>query len=230
MKKVLTVMTVVVLSMALSISAFAVGFVGSATAEQAPTIVGGGTTSGDSEGGSSLVIVPVAGADESDLTDEQKEELKSVYDQISKGEMEFPEEVGKELGDNAAVKDVFYLDGELAEGETTEVTLDAGIGADEKVVVAVLVDGKWVTVPAVNNGDGTITLTMDVLGTVAIFVEGEEPVVEEPTVEEPTAEEEPTATEEAKGGFPVVPVVGGVAILAIILWFLAKRKKDEEEN
>ena len=229
MKKVLTVMTVVVLSMALSISAFAVGFVGSATAEQAPTIVGGGTTSGDSEGGSGLVVVPVAGADKSDLTDEQKEELKSVYDQISKGEMEFPEEVGKELGDNAAVKDVFYLDGELEEGETTEVTLDAGIGADEKVVVAVLVDGEWVTVPAVNNGDGTITLTMDVLGTVAIFVEGEEPVVEEPTVEEPT-EEEPTATEEAKGGFPVVPVIGGIAILAIIFFLLAKRKKDEEEK
>lgn len=229
MKKVLTVMTVVVLSMALSISAFAVGFVGSATAEQAPTIVGGGTTSGDSEGGSGLVVVPVAGADKSDLTEEQKEELKSVYDQISKGEMEFPEEVGKELGDNAAVKDVFYLDGELEEGETTEVTLDAGIGADEKVVVAVLVDGEWVTVPAVNNGDGTITLTMDVLGTVAIFVEGEEPVVEEPTVEEPT-EEEPTATEEAKGGFPVVPVIGGIAILAIIFFLLAKRKKDEEEK
>ena len=228
MRKVLTVMTVVVLSMVLSLNAFAVGFVGSATAEQAPTIVGDETTGNDSEGGSGLVIVPVAGADESDLTEEQKEELKSVYDKMSKGEMTYPEEVGKDLGDNAVVKDVFFLDGELAEGETTEVTLDAGVKAGEKVVVAVLVDGEWVTVPAVNNGDGTITLTLDALGTIAIFVEGEEPVVEEPKEEEPVVEE-PAATEEAEGGFPVVPVVGGVGILAIILWFLAKRKKDENK-
>lgn len=228
MRKVLTVLAVVVLSMALSLNAFAVGFVGSATAEQAPTIVGGETTDGDSEGGSGLVVVPVAGADESDLTEEQKEELKSAYDQLSKGEMTYPEEVGKTLGDNAAVKDLFYLDGELTEGETTEVTLDAGVAAGEKVVVAVLVDGEWVTVPAVNNGDGTITLTLDTLGTIAIFVEGEEPKAEEPVVEEPTVEE-PAGTEEAEGGFPVVPVVGGVGILAIIFWLLAKRKKEDKE-
>jgi len=223
MKKVLTIITVLVLSMMLSVQAFAVtGFVGSATANQAPAIVEG-------EG---LEVVPVAGADESSLTEEQKQELKEVFDAIAGGSMTFDEilsELQDVLGDNFAVQDLFYITGELGEDGTTEVTLETGFAAGDKVVAAMLVNGKWEIIKDfVVNADGTVTMLLDKLGIISFFVAGEETEVTEPTATEEPTVTEPTDTE-PESGFPVVPVVIGAGILAFIFFLLFKRKKDDEE-
>lgn len=237
MKKLLSIITVLVLSVVLSVQAFAVtGFVGSATAEQAPTIVESEKTEEEKADGESLSVVPVAGVDTSSLTEEQKQELKDVFDAIENGTMTFEEiisELTSVLGDNFAVKDLFYLAGELGKDGTAEVTLKTGFGADDNFVVAMLVNGKWEIIKDfINNGDGTITLLLDKLGVVAFFVEGEEPAATETT--EPTATEEPTTAEptetEPTSGFPVGPVVIGAGIIALILFLLFKRKKDDEEE
>ena len=49
------------------------------------------------------------------------------------------------------------------EGYTLELTFDLGVGANVDVVVMSYVDGRWVEVKAVNNGDGTVTY--EVVGT-----------------------------------------------------------------
>ncbi len=187
MKKIIaSVLLSAVMLFALAMPAFATvdgEFVDSVTGEQAPGITGPVTgTTGSGEGVSfgegDLRITPVTDKDQ--LPEEDKNALEDVLEGLEDGTIDIPEEVKEELGDDAVVKDLFdvtpvsdELKDHLDNGGDVTFTLDANVGPDEEVAVASWVDGEWVMAKnVVNNGDGTITVTMDKICPVAVFVEG----------------------------------------------------------
>lgn len=116
-----------------------------------------------------------------DISQEARDELLDVYDQLSDGSMKLPMEnndyVVRELVDVSFTETcVNGGDGhkeKLAEdGTTVTITFDMGVDADTEVVVMVYVDGKWVPAEEVkNNGDGTVDVTFEDICPVAFCVE-----------------------------------------------------------
>lgn len=138
-----------------------------------------------------IVIVPVSQADTSkELTAEEAATLKDLYADLSKKGVKLSEQcpdltdlVKKQLGDgktadNLVVRDLFHvgatceeLPAYLVGGKTLKLTLGSTVAKDEKVFAMLYKDGKWVALEnTVNNGDNTITVTIDKFGPVAIMV------------------------------------------------------------
>jgi len=178
MKKLLTVLTTVALVAAMAMPAFAVGYVDSVTASGAPTISGGtigNIVGSDGNKGEDIkddhvVITPAAGT-----TDQ---ELKDAYDGLASGSANISSDLGKQLGNNFTATEVFNIEpstsgshlGEIAPGESLEFTFSVGIDPHTNMVAACLVDGQWVSaVSTKNNGDGTVTVVLPEMGTVAFF-------------------------------------------------------------
>lgn len=151
----------------------------------------------------SLVITSVSDAKagkKTDKNDEQltkhekeiQQDLKKVHDDLEKGKLEIPyEEVGLKAekmvvrdlfsisfhpGDKHSKDDVHYEE-VLAEEDThLRMTLDLGVGKNDKVYIMVYAEdatGKkvWQKMEVVNNGDGTVTVEFDTLGVVAVCIE-----------------------------------------------------------
>lgn len=80
--------------------------------------------------------------------------------------------------DDLVIRDLFDVsitDPELKalveiDGNKLELTYNLGIGADEFITAMVYVDGKWVVVETVNNGDGTVTCLFEDVCPVAFVV------------------------------------------------------------
>ena len=115
-----------------------------------------------------------------DIPADAKALLQKVHDELSNGTMELPyEKFGDELKNKKMViRDLFdaslicqeHPEMLAVEGNTMDVTFDLGINNGVDTYVMAYVDGVWVTVPSVNNGDGTITCTFEELCPVAISV------------------------------------------------------------
>lgn len=151
----------------------------------------------------SLVITSVSDAKagkQTDKKDEQltkhekeiQQDLKKVHDDLQKGKMEIPytdmglkaeKMVVRDLfsisfhpGDKHSKDDVHYEEALAEEDTHLLMTLDLGVGKNDKVYIMVYAEdetGKkvWQKMEVVNNGDGTITVEFDVLGVVAVCVE-----------------------------------------------------------
>lgn len=114
--------------------------------------------------GACLVITPVSEANTSkDIPEDAKQELLDVYEQLGSGEMTLPydESINPE---DMVIRDLFDLSflceehpEMLDNGDRFKVTFDLGVSAGDTVVCMVYVDGQWVPVEMVNNGDGTVT-------------------------------------------------------------------------
>ncbi len=176
MKRVLSLVIVMTLCISLLASfAFASDFVPSIGDKDHPEIVpvGGdvvgqivapdGTVVDDVETGC-LVVTPVSEANSStEIPEEARETLLDVYEQLSNGSMELPYDSSVNP-DEMVIRDLFDLSflcqehpQMLADGNTLKVTFDLGVSAGETVVAMVYVDGQWVNVELINNGDGTVT-------------------------------------------------------------------------
>lgn len=151
----------------------------------------------------SLVITSVSDAKAGKLTnknDEQltkhekeiQQDLKKVHDDMEKGKLEIPyEEVGLKAekmvvrdlfsisfhpGDKHSKDDVHYEEALAEEDTHLRMTLDLGVGKNDKVYIMVYAmdaTGKkvWQKMEVINNGDGTVTVEFDVLGVVAVCIE-----------------------------------------------------------
>ena len=138
-----------------------------------------------------VVVTPVAEADTSDkISDADAAILKTVYEELRKDGVKLSEKcaaltalVQEKLGENKTADDLVVRDlfdvsvvcGELetllGEDGALKLTFKSTVAKGEAVFAMVYVDGRWEPVKdAVNNNDGTITLTFTKLCPVAIMV------------------------------------------------------------
>ena len=266
MKKITALFISVMMVVALAIPVFAEGaYMDSITAKPAPEIVGEGDVIGDvidngnDEGdihSGDIIITPYVDKDE--LDDEARANLDEAFSRIRSGNMDYPKGMEDILGGKPVAKDLFDVDvidedllKDIEVGKEIRFTLNIGIGAGEPVVVASFVDGEWImATETINNGDGTITVTLSKIGTIGVFVKGEETV--EPT--EPTATPEPgepVGSDDVGEGecilchgfFPYLgaaPFISGLCIICFVIIVVVvatvayiiyrNTKKDEDEE
>jgi hypothetical protein len=133
--------------------------------------------------GDCLVITTVTEAREktTDITQEARDLLQEVYEDLKSGEMELPldeDYVVRELVD-VSWKESTCIEPEhghkewLEEEDTTlTVTFDLGVDPDADVIVMIWLDGEWVMAEEViNNGDGTVTVVFQDICPVVFAVE-----------------------------------------------------------
>lgn len=130
-----------------------------------------------------LVITTIAEALEdvpTGIPDDAEELLEYVYEELLADRMELPFENPDEMAIIHLVDASFLCDGAAdytdhegmlePEGICLEMTFDLGVRADVPVTVMCYVDGKWVEVPTVNNGDGTVTCVFEKICPIAFAV------------------------------------------------------------
>lgn len=138
-----------------------------------------------------LVVTSIQEALEgtTDIPEDALELLLQVYEELLSGEMELPvDEDGYVILDLA---DVSWLPDCTEEhdheewlenfGTTLDITFDLGIAIEDEVLVFVFVDGEWVEVETINNGDGTVTCIFEEICPVAFTVREGEEVAPPPT-------------------------------------------------
>lgn len=267
MKRVISLITVLVLCFALAVPAFAteVDFVPSITAKPAPGIDVSVNEDGDAvievknAAGElvytttvdSVIVTAVSEVynkiEELLISEEAAESLKEAYEALTAVDAKLSEvipelkDVFEGLGlpfdgvDSLVVTDLFdlsILNDELAsflgqDNHTLDITFNANVPKNNMVFAATYNDGSWqLTENAVNNGDGTVTVTFRHFCPVAILTapfveaEAEEPTEAAPDAAAPEAAPEAAAPEQsAEGGFAwwwIIVVVAAVVIVAVI--------------
>lgn len=238
MRRVICLITALVLCLALACPAFAAEneFVPSISYKDHPGVVPypGGYTGRliDGEGElidyvteNCLIITPVAKAKESTTIPEKAREiLLDVYAKLNDGSMTIPyDKVDSSIDpDVMVIRDLFDVSivcdkYQVNDDQHLEITFDLGVAPDVDVTVMVYADGEWHSaVNVVNNGDGTVTVTLDRVGTVAFSVPGSSIVVPAP------------GTGDADMGrvifYGIVCAVSFVALIALLA-FGAKRRR-----
>ncbi len=190
MKRILSVVVALMMLGAMSINAFALGFVPSIEVKTAPDVVPymedgkeiiGKIVDADGkvlsiEEHDCIVVTPVADAydKESGIKEEVRNALISSYEDIKKNGTKVLEGL---VDKGLAVRDMFAVSSECpdllkylpVEGNTLDLKFDLKIGKDEKIQAVTYVNGAWKKLPVVNNGDGTVTATLEDLGVVAFL-------------------------------------------------------------
>lgn len=111
-----------------------------------------------------LVVTPVSEANTStEIPEDARDTLLDVYEQLSNGSMELPYDSSVNP-DDMVIRDLFDLSflceehpEMLENGNTLKLTFDMGVSAGDTVVAMVYVNGQWIPVELINNGDGTVT-------------------------------------------------------------------------
>ncbi len=197
MKKLVSVLTAGLVAVSMAIPAFAAegtGFVPSATLDTSPEVKAGTTVTIDgteysfeefSEAGITVVVTPYAekhNAPSADLT----AKLESAYAALAEGgTITFVDDAAKtaydavvkkaaDAGNKPVASDLFDVtvmkDNVIVAPENVKLTL-AVSNADEIAFAMHNTGDHWEVVEFVNNGDGTVTITLGSLSPVAFFVE-----------------------------------------------------------
>ena len=186
MKKVVSIALMMALCLALAIPAFAAGegFVPSIGYKDHPEVIkvfevlDDGTVI-DTWPTDALIIVPISDVlnkTDKELTADEKKMFEDLYNDLLSGDETIPYPDGDS---NKVIRDFFFakLIGEerIKELEKDDIyisiTFDVGIGPDEEITVMRYNDGEWLPATSVvNNGDGTITVILDILGVIAFSV------------------------------------------------------------
>ncbi|HNX15292.1 MAG TPA: hypothetical protein PK854_10730 [Oscillospiraceae bacterium] len=201
LKKVVSILAVILLIPCLAFAAAASTFTQSVQAKDAPKLVsnksGSSTVYGellDKDGkptsqitdGGKIVITPLSQADSSDP--DIKNSLKSAYNKI-KDAVSLSSLINgladaiNKLDPDFSVKDlvgrdlfnITAKDSQITENNKLRVTFDLGISASDPVIIAMCNGDSWHTLDpknVVNNGNGTVTVTFSEAGTVLVIVEG----------------------------------------------------------
>lgn len=199
MKKIVCIATMLVLCFALAcpVMAAETEFVPSIDAKNHPEVIGDVlVVNEDGETVATLdtdciVLVAVSEIDSSTLlTDAEKALFKDVFSKLSDGSMTIPYPDGNS---NKVVRDLFIVKVVCDDGHAEEVakedvfvnlTLKNGVGKDEKIVAMVYSvaaqtrsgssGNGWTAAESVkNNGNGTVTVSLEHTGIVALAVPGE---------------------------------------------------------
>lgn len=125
-----------------------------------------------------LVITPVSEAETSaEIPADAKELLLEVYQKLSDGSMTLPGDedlIIRDLFDASLICDDDHREQLAQEGACIELTFDLDIPAREDVVIMYYLDGTWYPAESVvNNGDGTVTCSLENLCPIAIAVSEE---------------------------------------------------------
>lgn len=189
MKKTLCILVCLLMCISLVVPAFADTFVPSISYKDHPDA--DDFEMCDSNGnqiapveGKTLVITSVQDAQkgtDTGISDENREELVDVYQQLENGTMKLPYEGNAE---GMVIRDLFDVsiygnDAQQEElkkdGVCMKLTLDLGIARGVTPVVMVYADGKWTPAESVvNNGNGTVTVVLEDLGIIAVSVKSGE--------------------------------------------------------
>lgn len=195
MKRIISLLTAMVMCAALVCPVFAENFVPSIDNKDGPgienAVIDGGDSSGEDISGSLIVSSIIDAIEEAtNIDQETRDQLLELYKKLDEGSMELPlteEESGyviRELvdishvsGGDATAEEEFHQ--WLAQvGNTITITFDMGVKGTTDVSAFVWVDGTWIRVEnVVNNGDGTVTCVFEDIGPVAFCVD---PGAEEP--------------------------------------------------
>ena len=181
-----------------------------------------------------LVSSSVAKIEESEkLTADEKTLLRNVYNKITSGEMKLPyEKVESVKEQTMVIRDLIYITirdvSPLSDSDVVEVTLlsnektrweisfNLGVEANTNVVAMTYNNNEWTPAhKVVNNGDGTVTCTLDNLGVLALSVPA---VVNVPA--EPTPAPDYTIW--------IIAGAAAAVVLVIIIVIATRKKKDEE--
>ncbi len=183
MKKIVTMLTVVVMLLTFSVQALAVQFVPSIEYKGAPELVTktedgkeivGKIVDADgkllaTEDPDCVIIIPVADA-------AGNEALTNAYAALKdKGVEVFGDAVESDM----VVRDLFAVTTECKDmqellpvaGNTIALSFDLNLGKKDSIVAMICVNDTWKKLPVVNNGDGTVTVTFEELGVVAFLTE-----------------------------------------------------------
>ncbi len=180
-----------------------------------------------------IVVTPVSKADTSeDISKENAAELKQLYADLSEDGVKLSQKcpelntlVKDALGENKTaddlvVRDLFHistkcgdLDTYMDENGFVKVTIKSTIAKGESVFAMMYVDGAWKVIEAVNNQDGTITLSLKEWGTLAIMVPA-------------AVESDDTQTGESSNMVLWV-VLMGAALIVMVLSVAAYRRSAE---
>ncbi len=155
MKKLLSLMLALVMIASLATVVFA-DFVPSISEKPAPELVDDDL---DCDHNDPITVTPVSDPDASD-------ELKEAYERLESGEDELPTDIS-----NPVIRDLFEIEGNCEDAENAEeldITIDAGVDPDQPIDVFGYVNGAWRKLPSKNNGDGTITVTINGFGIIAL--------------------------------------------------------------
>lgn len=106
--------------------------------------------------------------------------LEQVYQELLNDNMELPYENSEDMAIIQLVDATFLCAGATdgidheamiePEGIYLELTFDLGVGANVDVEVMCYVDGQWVKVQTINNGDGTVTCLFEKICPIAFAV------------------------------------------------------------
>lgn len=181
MKKIVSLMVVLMLCVAMACPVFADTFVPSIGYKDGPDI--DDAILEEEDVSLCLIVTSITEAKEktTDITQEARDLLLDVYDKLSDGSMKLPLEDGYVIRE---LVDVSFAQGgcqepghghkELLAEDNTSVTVkfDMGIEAGTEVLVFTYKAAGWIQVENVtNNGDGTVTCEFEDLCPVAFCVE-----------------------------------------------------------
>ena len=194
MKKVISLITALVLCFTMACSVFAVeSFVPSISMDNYRFVVPVNETvtavirnakgeAIDFVGDDCLIVITIAQALDKSVTvpEDMRQELIEVYDALNDGTMKLPYDKldtkykakDFEIRDLAAAQLCEYHTKLLAEeGVTIDITFDLGVGPNEDVYVMTYINEEWdPIVKVVNNGDGTVTCTFEELCPISFSV------------------------------------------------------------
>ncbi len=199
MKRFLSLFAVLVLLVSLAAPVYASEFVPSITDKNAPELVPSGTENGKPVVGHAvdengvvvdpitedcIIITPVSQAEQSDeIPEDAKDLLLELYEGLVNGSITLPfdkyfEDVDPDEMVIRDLLDISLLCGDHPAvvgqaGVSLTVTLNLGVSADTELYIMSYVNGEWVPAKdVVNNGDGTVTLSVEDVGPLAIAVRG----------------------------------------------------------
>lgn len=182
MKRVITLLTVVVLCMLMVLPAYAAepGFVPSVTYKDGPEVIDAKIDGADRS--DCLVITSIKAAKEksTDITQAGRDQLLDVYTKLRKETMKLPLDYGYvvlELLDitfkqTACIeKNHGHMEELEKDGTSIVVNFKLDVAKETKLDVLTYTDGKWEKIKSVvNNGDGTVTCEFEHFCPVAFVV------------------------------------------------------------
>ena len=145
--------------------------------------------------------------------------LEEVYQQLLDGSVELPFENGDEMVITHLVDATMLCKGTTAgtdhdamleeDGVYLELTFELGVGANVPVSVMCYVDGQWVAVRTVNNGDGTVTCWFEQICPIAFAIPAS-------TVEKPPATGDNSAAE--LGLWTAMLIASSAALIGLLIF------------
>ena len=224
MKKIISLVLVLLLCLSLACPAFAAGttFVPSISYKDDPDPESAEMNDENVIGCLEVTSITEAKDKSTDITQEDRDLLLDVYGDLKDGSMKLPlqgDYVIRELVDVSFKQSVCVEPNHghkewLAQDDTTiTVKFDLGVAAGVDVEVLTYINGQWQPIKSVkNNGDGTVTCVFEDICPVAFCVEGNKTDI-------------PAQTGDTVGQNLILWVVLMVASLAAVVVLLVRRRK-----